>query len=56
MSAVVRRIESIVPRKAQAFGGKAKNLAALARAGFPGDATRKVVMHWMGKLKSVGKA
>lgn len=35
MSAVVRRIESIVPRKAQAFGGKAKNLAALARAGFP---------------------
>lgn len=35
MSAVVRRIESIVPRKAHAFGGKAKNLAALARAGFP---------------------
>jgi len=35
LSAVVRRIESIVPRKAQAFGGKAKNLAALARAGFP---------------------
>ncbi|MCA9609073.1 MAG: hypothetical protein KC619_25905 [Myxococcales bacterium] len=35
MSAVVRRIESIVPRKADAFGGKAKNLAALARAGFP---------------------
>jgi pyruvate,water dikinase len=32
---VVRRIESIVPRKARAFGGKAKNLAALARAGFP---------------------
>ncbi|MGE0788729.1 MAG: PEP/pyruvate-binding domain-containing protein [Sandaracinaceae bacterium] len=32
---VVRRIESIVPRKAAAFGGKAKNLAALARAGFP---------------------
>lgn len=35
MTPVVRRIESIVPRKAQAFGGKAKNLAALARAGFP---------------------
>ncbi|MEC7518960.1 MAG: PEP/pyruvate-binding domain-containing protein [Myxococcota bacterium] len=35
MSALVRRIESIVPRKADAFGGKAKNLAALARAGFP---------------------
>ncbi len=35
MSPVVRRIESIVPRKAHAFGGKAKNLAALARAGFP---------------------
>ncbi|HEY8430119.1 MAG TPA: PEP/pyruvate-binding domain-containing protein [Sandaracinaceae bacterium] len=35
MSAVVRRIESIVPRKAHTFGGKAKNLAALARAGFP---------------------
>jgi pyruvate,water dikinase len=35
MSATVRRIESIVPRKAHAFGGKAKNLAALARAGFP---------------------
>ncbi|MBX3271639.1 MAG: hypothetical protein KF729_15340 [Sandaracinaceae bacterium] len=35
MSALVRRIESIVPRKAEAFGGKAKNLAALARAGFP---------------------
>lgn len=35
VSAVVRRIESIVPRKAAAFGGKAKNLAALARAGFP---------------------
>lgn len=35
MTPVVRRIESLVPRKAQAFGGKAKNLAALARAGFP---------------------
>lgn len=32
---MVRRIESIVSRKAHAFGGKAKNLAALARAGFP---------------------
>ncbi len=35
MTVVVRRIESIVPRKALAFGGKARNLAALARAGFP---------------------
>ena len=35
MTPVVRRIESIVPRKAKAFGGKAQNLAALARAGFP---------------------
>lgn len=35
VSAVIRRIESIVPRKAAAFGGKAQNLAALARAGFP---------------------
>jgi len=35
VSSVVRRIESIVPRKAHAFGGKAKNLAILARAGFP---------------------
>jgi pyruvate,water dikinase len=35
MTVVVRRIESIVPRKAHAFGGKARNLAALARAGFP---------------------
>lgn len=31
----VRRIESLVPRRTPAFGGKAKNLAALARAGFP---------------------
>lgn len=35
LTPVIRRIESIVPRKAHAFGGKAKNLAALARAGFP---------------------
>jgi len=31
----LRRIESIVPRRARPFGGKARNLAALARAGFP---------------------
>ncbi|MBK8169758.1 MAG: hypothetical protein IPK60_05385 [Sandaracinaceae bacterium] len=32
---LLRRIETIVPRRAEGFGGKAKNLAALARAGFP---------------------
>lgn len=32
---LLRRIETIVPRRAAGFGGKAKNLAALARAGFP---------------------
>jgi pyruvate,water dikinase len=31
----VRRIETLVPRKAVPFGGKARSLAALARAGFP---------------------
>ncbi len=31
----LRRIESIIPRRAHHFGGKARNLAALARAGFP---------------------
>jgi len=31
----LRRIESIVPRRAEGFGGKARGLAALARAGFP---------------------
>jgi rifampicin phosphotransferase len=45
MSAVVRRIESIVPRKAHAFGGKAKNLAALARAGFPVPAAYALDAH-----------
>lgn len=34
-SPLLRRIETIVPRRAEGFGGKAKNLAALARAGFP---------------------
>jgi rifampicin phosphotransferase len=28
-------VETIVPRRSQGYGGKAKNLAALARAGFP---------------------
>ena len=31
MSATVRRIESLVPARARAFGGKARNLAELAR-------------------------
>lgn len=35
MGPYVRRIESLVPRRTPVFGGKAKNLAALARAGFP---------------------
>lgn len=35
MGRLSRRIESIVPRRAHGFGGKASNLAALARAGFP---------------------
>lgn len=35
VSATVRRIESLAPARARAFGGKARNLAALARAGLP---------------------
>ncbi len=35
MSALLRPIDAILPRAARSFGGKAKNLAALARAGFP---------------------
>jgi phosphohistidine swiveling domain-containing protein len=35
MAFQIRRIETIVPRKAEAFGGKARNIAALSRAGFP---------------------
>ncbi|MFW5925401.1 MAG: PEP/pyruvate-binding domain-containing protein [Myxococcota bacterium] len=31
----LRRVETIVPRRTEGYGGKAKNLAALARAGFP---------------------
>ncbi len=31
----IRRIETLVPRKAAPFGGKARALASLARAGFP---------------------
>lgn len=31
----IRRIETLVPRKAVLFGGKARSLATLARAGFP---------------------
>ena len=31
----IRRIETLVPRKAVLFGGKARSLAMLARAGFP---------------------
>src|SRR5687768_8227611 len=35
MARLVRRVESIVPRRAREYGGKARNLARLARAGFP---------------------
>ena len=35
MPRVLKRIESVVPRKASGYGGKARGLAALARAGFP---------------------
>jgi rifampicin phosphotransferase len=31
----LRRVETIVPRRVRGYGGKAGNLAALARAGFP---------------------
>ena len=35
MSSYVRPIDAILPRAARSFGGKARTLAALARAGFP---------------------
>jgi pyruvate,water dikinase len=35
MPHVLKRIESVVPRRASGYGGKARSLAALARAGFP---------------------
>jgi phosphoenolpyruvate synthase/pyruvate phosphate dikinase len=35
MSSHLRPIDAILPRVARNFGGKARNLAALARAGFP---------------------
>ena len=35
MPRVLKRIESVVPRRASGYGGKARGLAALARAGFP---------------------
>ena len=35
MPRVLKRIESVVPRRASGYGGKARSLAALARAGFP---------------------
>ena len=35
MPRVLKRIESVVPRRATGYGGKARGLAALARAGFP---------------------
>ncbi len=35
MPRALRRIETITPRRAAAFGGKARHLAKLARAGFP---------------------
>ncbi len=35
MARLLRRVESIVPKRAAGFGGKAQNLAVLARGGFP---------------------
>ncbi len=35
MPRILKRIESVVPRRASGYGGKTRNLAALARAGFP---------------------
>ena len=35
MPRVLKRLESVVPRRASGYGGKARSLAALARAGFP---------------------
>lgn len=35
MPGLLRRVESLAPRRATAFGGKARGLAALARGGFP---------------------
>lgn len=35
MSSFLRPIDAILPRSARSFGGKARNLAMLARAGFP---------------------
>ncbi len=35
MPRVLKRIESVVPRRSSGYGGKARSLAALARAGFP---------------------
>ena len=35
MARSLRRVESIVSRRGKEYGGKARNLAALARAGFP---------------------
>jgi pyruvate,water dikinase len=35
MPRILKRIESVVPRRASGYGGKARGLAALARAGFP---------------------
>jgi len=35
MPRVLKRIESVVPRRASGYGGKTRGLAALARAGFP---------------------
>lgn len=35
MQRILKRIESVVPRRASGYGGKARGLATLARAGFP---------------------
>jgi phosphohistidine swiveling domain-containing protein len=46
----IRRIESLVPRRTPAFGGKAKNLAALARAGFPVPAAYAIASEIEGEV------
>src|SRR3954469_23965344 len=35
MNSLLRPIDAILPRSARNFGGKVRNLAVLARAGFP---------------------
>lgn len=35
MARLLRRVETLIPRRSLGYGGKARNLAALARGGFP---------------------